>query len=198
MSNSTRNKHYVKNLQVETLSFGTDAPGPVSSGRVTDGMSVSKTTGIIPVLEEVRFTDKVFTLTDTGVGGAWTSLEILTLPATRVAFLSAFLSTIVIASSAGIVQDGVIRRSLGTTATADSTLATTDANILVAGNIVLTDGAGDAESALSTAMVAVDAAAGGVKVYLNIALSDADLTATGTVTMNGILRLIYIDVSGGA
>jgi hypothetical protein len=145
----------------------------------------------------LTLTNKVIAVTDTGgAAGGHGSLKLLDLPEGNVLFLNASTNLTVARVSTGIVATAALIGSVGSAAvsTADSTLTTTEANIVPSTSATLTAGAGTLKGE-TTAIAFVDGTATPAGVFLNFAVPDAGITATDSLTVNGTITVIY-NVSG--
>ncbi len=145
----------------------------------------------------LTLTNKVIAVTDTGgAAGGHGSLKLLDLPEGNVLFLNASTNLTVARVSTGIAATAALIGSVGSAAvsTADSTLTTTEANIVPSTSATLTAGAGTLKGE-ATAVAFVDGTTTPAGVFLNFAVPDAGITATDSLTVNGTITVIY-NVSG--
>ena len=145
----------------------------------------------------LTLTNKVIAVTDTGgAAGGHGSLKLLDLPEGNVLFLNASTNLTVARVSTGIAATAALIGSVGSAAvsTADSTLTTTEANIVPSTSATLTAGAGTLKGE-ATAVAFVDGTTTPAGVFLNFAVPDASITATDSLTVNGTITVIY-NVSG--
>lgn len=145
----------------------------------------------------LTLTNKVIAVTDTGgAAGGHGSLKLLDLPEGNVLFLNASTNLTVARVSTGIGATAALIGSVGSAAvsTADSTLTTTEANIVPSTSATLTAGAGTVKGE-ATAVAFVDGTTTPAGVFLNFAVPDAGITATDSLTVNGTITVIY-NVSG--
>ncbi len=191
MSNSTRNKANFKNLHVDgsNVNVGRVSSTPHASMKV-------KSEAFIPQMEDVRFSSLTIPITDTGgVGGGYAALGMLVLPSTRCLILGAFLDFTVASVAAGLTN-GTYTVSVGTAATANSTLDGSEVDVIASTNLTISSGAGTAEAVTSIVMIHVDATTAKT-LYLNIGVPDASISATSSLVASGVFRLFYIDLSDG-
>lgn len=145
----------------------------------------------------LTLTNKVIAVTDTGgAAGGHGSLKLLDLPEGNVLFLNASTNLTVARVSTGIGATAALIGSIGSAAvsTADSTLTTTEANIVPSTAATLTAGAGTLKGE-ATAIAFVDGTTTPAGVYLNFAVPDAGISASDSVTVSGTITVIY-NVSG--
>jgi len=191
MSGSTRNTHHFKNLVIDGSKLNT---GMNSSNR--NSILKVKSEAQVPQLEDVRFEDVDLTVVDTGgASGGYSANLLFRLPSTRVQILTTFLDITVNSLGTGI-SDGVFFASMGVGAATGSPPTGTAINIITASAITVSSGTGHVENIQSTTPISNDATVG-TDVYLNITVPDASISATGTINVTGIVRLIYLDVSDG-
>lgn len=202
MPHKSKTRTILENLEVqEVLTVGGVAvvpEGSVSAVVTTPATLVSKTQ--LLRLEEVTLPATALTATDNGdATGGFIAQELLTLPNTRMIVVGAFLDLEVTAVSEEIGEDAVLAVGVGTTAADDSTPTGTQIDILGPVAVTLTTGAGSGVGISGTALLHIDSTGETQdKVYLNVGIPDASISATGTITVAAVLRLFYIDLSMGA
>lgn len=144
--------------------------------------------------------DKVITMSNVGGAVEFGSVAIAALPVGDVVVLAGVLSLDLIESSANIVDTFTPTYSLGTTATADNALATTEIDLLTAktagaatGGVSphqkqVLDGAAVVASGTAASKY-IDNNAAGKAVFLNVTIPDAQQTGAATLRVRGSLRL---------
>jgi hypothetical protein len=199
MTHIRRNKAVYGNLDVKTLTLNRV---PITeAGLVTSSLTGAETTqrnGFVQTVESI-ITDMVVDVEGT-TGDGFATLSLFTLPATRVAIIGAFADFEVVGIGAGneIDADAEVIMSIGSTATTDGTLATTDANVIASTAMTLVGGKKASTEAVfaGTATLNIDAA-GGAGIHFNIGVPDADISADGTLTLTAKIRVLYVDISTG-
>jgi hypothetical protein len=120
------------------------------------------------------------------------------MPATQYVVLGGMISVEVFSCAAGIVQTGDISFGIGSTATADGTLATTEIDLAAIATITLVAGAGTAVGVGPAAGTFLDGAvAAGNDIHFNIGVLDADITADAAVNFTAIARIFWLDLGRG-
>lgn len=204
MPHRRRNRTYMDNvvrLDADALLVA-DAELKVGThGTASTGLTQEKLASVL-VTEELTVAVAAQAITDVGdANGGYGALEMLTLPASHIVLLGAFLDVTLTGDGVNIAADAAVDVGVGTAAeAANSTIDGTSADIIAKVDIALTDsvGTGDGAGLPSGTPVPLDATAGTVKLYFNIGVPDADITASGTMAIAGTLRLIYLDISKGA
>lgn len=141
----------------------------------------------------INLPNVVIPVTDTGgVNGGHGSLKLLNLPEGNVLFLNASTNLTVARVGSGLGATAALIGSVGSAAvsTADSTLTTTEANIVPSTAATLTAGAG-ALRGEATAIAFVDGTTTPAGVFLNFAVPDAGISASDSLTVNGTVTVIY-------
>lgn len=191
--NTTRQKADFKNILFRGAPFEVgEAPTGFHS------LSTHKSGVILPRVEDVRLTAVDIPITDTGgASGGYAAIELLTLPETRIILLGAFVDFTVNSVAEEIDAAATVSFGVGTAATANSTIDSTEINFLsAAGSILLSSGAGTAE-AVSTLILSIFDAVSATKVYLNIGVPDAGISASSSMNITAAVRFIYLDSSLG-
>jgi len=191
--NTTRNRADFKNALFRGA--------PFEVGEAPTGFHASSThkSGILlPRIEDVRLDAVNVAITDTGgAGGGYAAVELMTLPATRIVLLGAFLDFTVNSVAAGITATAVVSFGLGTAATANATIDSNEISMLSgAGSFVLSGGTNTGEATNPLLLTLFDAVTT-TKVYLNIGVADAGISATSSMNVTAVARIIYFDASLG-
>jgi hypothetical protein len=159
------------------------------------GMSV-RSESQLPQIEDVRFEDLDITITDNGdASGGYNASVMFRLPSTRVILLGAFLDLTVNSIGTGLL-DGSYTAAVGTAPATDSTHTGGQVDIIASGAITVSGGTGTIESVGAVLLTYLDATTA-KDIHLNIGVPDASITATGTINVTGVFRLVYIDISDG-
>lgn len=140
----------------------------------------------------VKFTGKAFSVAGaSGVG--YGAVEVGDLPEGNILLLGA-VSYAQFTSADGDVQatyDGDY--SIGTTATADATLSTTDANVIPStsfGGAATSGVSPNARGSNATAVV-LDNTDGSLELNLNVIIDDANISGAADFTATGVVELLY-------
>lgn len=133
-----------------------------------------------------------------GANGGFGSKALFTLPARRIQIVGSHIDIAVLASGT-ISASATITCSLGTAAEAtNSTLDSTQADLIPSTSIVLSGSTGTARAAGGIAPLAslglVNASGGTQQVFLNFGIPDAAITSTGALLVSGTLKLFYIEL----
>jgi hypothetical protein len=165
----------------------------------TDGVAGTGITAVERFLapQEVvlTLTAQSITTTDAGANGAHGSKLIYTMPAGNIAILGATTDLTISRVGTNLTTAAAVVAALGTTATAtdNSTLTTTEANIIPSTVATLTAGAGVAKGE-STAGTTFDGTSVAVPVYLNFAVPDAGSTGNDALLVNGTIKIAYVNL----
>jgi hypothetical protein len=139
--------------------------------------------------------DLEVTMTDATTNGSHGSQKVYDFPAGNIMVLGAVTDLTIEAGAGGISDTASIVASVGSAAvgTDNATLTSTEANIVPSTAGTLTSGAG-AVKGESTAVALLDGTSTAADAYLNIACPDAGSSANDTITVNGTIRLIWINL----
>lgn len=167
------------------VATGNQIPTIASAAAATNQVKVTATYGGAGPVRgvEIELTGLVVSLTDDGSTGHG-SIQLLDMPEGYIAWCGAAGKGTLTATAGGNIQV-----SLGTTATADATLSSTDANILVASSAsstVFNSASGPSATAISGDATAAD-------VYLNLGTS-GDPSSGATVTLTGKFWIYFIHI----
>lgn len=198
MSHKIKNKVYLPNVQELILVDGELKMG--THGTPGTGVTQEKLSTLLVTEELIIAADQI--ITDTGgADGGYGALTLITLPASHIVLLGAFVDVTLTGDGTSIAADAAVDIGVGTAAeAANSTIDGTAADVVAKIDIALTTsvGTGDGAGLPSGTPVPIDATAGTVKLYFNIGVPDADISAEGTISIAGTVRLIYLDISKGA
>ena len=144
--------------------------------------------------------DKLITMSNVGGAVEFGSTPLVGLPIGDFIVMGGVLSLDAIESSANIVNTFNVTTALGTTATADNTLAGTEINLLTAA------AAGAATGSLSPRIKRVIAAVAtpfdnnnaALAAFLNVTLPDADISGAASLRVRGTLRLLIAGLGKNA
>lgn len=192
MATSLRNSWDFKNLLFRGARFESN----FGVSRVATGAIINKKIAS-PNLIELILPATGVTVTDNGgATGGFLALELFRFPNTRIAILSTYLELTIISTGAGISQTATLTIGLGTSATTDATINSGEVNVVAAVTQALTGGAAVKELASSTVLVQLDAMTN-TSLYLNVGVPDASISADTAMSISAILRMVYLDLSGG-
>ncbi len=170
-------------------------------GELTDaqaGATVEATAPAVTTAGRVQktvftFTATPITATNGGVDAAG-GVKLFDFPEGNLLLLGV-VGNLVFTAGAGIDTDAAMVASIGTAVAtnANATLTSTEADIVASTVATLTTSAVTL-NLQNTATVFLDGTAGAKDVYLNVAVPDADTTATGVVSVTGSLTLTWINL----
>jgi len=169
------------------------ASAPAVAGAV--GTFTSK--HALPFAWEVAFASEVVSVVDSGgAAGGFATPVLLTLPPIYYQLTTAYMQISVESVGGGISATGDVSFGMGTGATSDASLASTEVDHAVVNTITLTGGAGagTVTSAIVSAYFNNLADAIG-DLYLNIGVPDADISATADVTFSGRIAIFGFELS---
>lgn len=173
----------------------------VEGARCTLGASgVTRLNRLTPtIVHEELSISKAVTITDTGgANGGYGSLDVVTLPSSHIAVLGAMMDLTLTGDGVGIASDATCAVAMGTAAeAANDTLDGTSGDLIASTACALTDDVGTCDNGGPTNPLFRDATAGTAKYYLNLGVPDADISASGVITVVGTIHLFYIDLSQG-
>jgi len=162
------------------------------------GTGVSEDTYAAKVWETVfTFVNHVITITDADTAGAHGSTKFADFDAGLVRILGG-LTDLSLTAAAGIGATGAIVCGVGTATvgTDNATLAGTEQNIIPSTSVSLTGSAGTlrAETTATEGAVTLDGTGTAADLFLNMAVSASDASANSTVTVNGTIRLTWVQL----
>jgi len=131
-----------------------------------------------------------------GVNGGQGSQKIYDFPAGAIQVLGASYNLSTLAGAGGIADGAALIGALGTTAAAadNSTLTTTEADFIASTTGTLVGGAGDLKKYGSLVAAAFDGTTTAVDLYLNLAVPDADISASDTVEINSTIEVYWVNL----
>lgn len=187
-------------LSSQNLEFGYDKAGNFYTSGETDG--APNGTGVTARHETwgplrrvtLTFTDVEVTVANT-TGASFGSLKIYDCPEGNIRMMGGYSSFTFDWSGEDIAATGSGDYSLGTTATADATLATTDVDVQASTAMLdpFVAGVGTG-SGLLAAPANHDGSSTAKDIYINIIIDDADVddAASDVVTINGTVVFTYL------
>lgn len=134
------------------------------------------------------------TVTDTDdTPGAHGSHKLYDFPAGVIGRLGCSYNLTTTAGAGGITDTAALVGALGSTATAadNATLTTTEADFIASTAGTLTGGAGVLASHGPANVTALDGHTTAVDLYLNVAVPDADVTASDTLAVSGTITCLW-------
>lgn len=150
----------------------------------------------IPILEDFRFDSESLTVVDSGgVNGGWVATKMIEGVPGNYGCIGALLNISVESVGAGINAGGSVGFGMGTGAATTGSISGTAANLGASLNVTLSGGAGSGTSQgppISTFVVAGTTP----DIYLNIGVSDANISANAAVVFSGTCRLFLLDLRG--
>ena len=148
----------------------------------------------------LTLTDLEVTMTDAAAAGSHGSAPLFTFPAGNILILGAIGTLSLTAGSGGLADTAAVVAAIGTVATAvdNATLTSTEADIIPSTAATLTDGANAAVDMQSTAVAVKDGTTTAGVARLNLAVPDADSTASDTLTVSGTVTITWINLGDNA
>lgn len=136
------------------------------------------------------------TMTDATTNGCHGSHKLYDFPAGPIQILGTSMNLTTLAGSGGIADGAALVGSIGsaTVGTNNATLTTTEADLIASKAGTLTAGAGTLASHGSLVATAFDGTATAVDAFLNLAVPDADSSASDTVAVSGTVTLHWINL----
>ena len=173
-----------------------DGVSITSSNKVTleNGSVVQES---LPLLRTtISLSDEVITVTDEGANGGYFGLELVSLPAVQFQMAGLWVTyEITAADGTGVQADAAdVELAIASAANAGGgALAAGEKNLVLASDtFTLSGGAAAAETETGPAAPIYIAASGSI--YLNGYVPTAGIAATGTITMNLLLKVALIDL----
>ena len=155
------------------------------------GVTVAQTGAVIK--QAVLTVSGVELIIDGSSGDGWGSAKLATLPEGRLFVLGVTVDGMAITADGVDLAEGEGGDfSLGTTATSDSTLDGTDVNLLASTSLDPIQTGVDAALADETAHL--DGTSSAVAIYANFKIDDADVAASSTNTIAGVVTVSYINL----
>lgn len=165
----------------------------------TDGVLVgsgvtSVNSFVAPQKATFTFVDRSVTVTDTGgVNGAQGNSKFYTFPAGNIVVVGATTNLTIARVGTAIGATAAVVGSIGTAAAAtdNSTLTSTEANVIPSTVSTLTSGAG-ATKGESTSVLVADGTTTAVDLFLNFAVPDGAVSGNDALLVNGTVELTYL------
>jgi hypothetical protein len=193
--------HTVLGTEVATLSGGdvmsVDPKTSVGVGAKNGSAITAVENGNGAVHKTVLTLDSLsVTMTDATTSGCHGAHKLYDFPAGPIQILGSSMNLTTLAGSGGIANGAALVGSIGsaTVGTNNATLTTTEADLIASKAGTLTAGAGTLASHGSLVATAFDGTATAVDAFLNLAVPDADSSASDTVTVNGTVTLHWINL----
>lgn len=170
----------------------TDTPGAKNGSAVSvaeAGSVVHKTV--------LTLADLSVTMTDAGAAGCHGSHKLYDFPEGNILILGGSCNLTTLAGAGGIADGAALVGAVGTAAvgTNNATLTTTEADIIPSIAGTLTSGAGALAGESTTALIAAfDGTATAKDAYLNLAVPDADSSASDTVAVSGTITIVWVNL----
>lgn len=135
------------------------------------------------------------TMTDATTNGCHGTATLFTFPAGNIVILGAVTDLALVAGSGGISDTAAVVASVGSAAvgTNNATLTGTEADIVPSTAATLSSGAGTAKGE-STAPVTLDGTSSAATARLNLAVPDADSSASDTLSVTGTVKITWINL----
>ncbi len=183
----------------QTPSYNKRRPVPISDvGTVTSvsGLRVIEYGGTDTQRQTLLLLDAVPVTVANTTGASFGSQKLYTFPLGRIAVDGCTAKFDIITFGSTIASGGSGDYSIGSTATADATLSSTDVNILPSSPMVDPFTVRTGASAAGTALAAVtqlDGTSTAIDVYLNVIIDDADVSDGGsdTATFTGAILITW-------
>ena len=136
------------------------------------------------------------TMTDATTNGCHGTVKLYDFPEGAIQILGGSMNLTTLAGSGGIADGAALVGGLGTSAigTNNATLTSTEQDLLSSTAGTLTAGAGTLKKYSSLIATAYDGTATPVDAILNIAVPDADSSASDTVAVSGTIILIWANL----
>lgn len=136
------------------------------------------------------------TMTDAGAAGSHGTQKLYDFPEGAIQYLGGSMNLTTLAGAGGIADGAALVGGVGTAAvgTGNATLTTTEQDLLTSTAGTLTDGAGTLKKHVSSVATAFDGTATAVDAFLNLAVPDADSSASDTVAVSGTVTLHWINL----
>ena len=144
----------------------------------------------------LTLTNLSVTMTDATTNGCHGTHKLYDFPEGAITILGAHMNLTTLAGSGGIADGAALVGGVGTAAvgTNNATLTSTEQDILSSTAGTLTSGAGALKKYASPNTTAYDGTSAAIDAILNLAVPDADSSASDTVTVNGTVTLYWINL----
>jgi hypothetical protein len=164
--------------------------GTVSGTGVTASQKV-----VAPQYATFTFANTSVTTTDNTTAGAQGSVKFFTFPAGNIVIHGATTDLTIARVGTNITATAAVVGSVGTVAAsnADSSLTSTEANVVPSTTSTLTAGAGVTKGE-STAAVTIDGTSTNGELYLNFAIPDAGSAGNDALLVNGKIVVMFTNV----
>jgi hypothetical protein len=141
-------------------------------------------------------TDLSVAMTDATTAGCHGSQKVYDFPAGAIQILGASYNLTTLAGAGGIADNAALVGSLGSAAvgTDNATLTSTEADLVASTTGTLSGGAGVLTKHGSVVTTAFDGTTTAIDAYLNLAVPDAGSTADDTITVNGTIELVWVNL----
>jgi hypothetical protein len=183
--------------EVKSIAIDSDIAAATSGVGAINGSAVSAVEYGDNVIHKtvLTLTNLSVTMTDATTSGCHGSHKVYDFPAGVIQLLGASYNLTTLAGSGGIADGAALVGSLGsaTAGTNNATLTTTEADMIASTAGTLTSGAGALASHGSLVATGFDGHTTPVDVFLNLAVPDADSSASDTVTVNGTITLTWVN-----
>lgn len=135
------------------------------------------------------------TMTDATTSGCHGSHKVYDFPAGVIQLLGAVCDLSVTAGAGGIADGAAVVASLGsaTAGTNNATLTSTEADMVASTAATLTAGVGAFDAHGSLVATGFDGHTTPVDAFLNLAVPDADSSASDTITVSGTITLTWVN-----
>lgn len=151
-------------------------------------------------LEEFILTNYTMEVVDSGgATGGWASVKLADFPADNsLACLAGFISVEVLSVGAGISATGPVLFGVGTSAAITGSLSGNAVNLSASCGVTLVAGAGSNRATGPAIPTYLDTwSATYDNFYFNVAVADANISATANVTFNATARFAWLDIGRG-
>lgn len=172
-------------MNLENFLIGADGSAGVA------GTNVAAAETGIPMRKTTLTVSGTITMTDATTAGCHGSRKIYDFPLGVIKIHSVKTDVHLVAGAGGIADDAAAVAALGsaTVGTGDATLTTTEADIVASTAATLTTGEGDMDAIGNG--VTLDGRSTAADCFLNIAVPDADSSASDTFTISGTINIVW-------
>ena len=183
--------------EVKTIPIDSDLAASTSGVGAVNGAALSAVEYGDAVTHKtvITVTGLSVTMTDAGAAGCHGSHKVYDFPAGVIQLLGAVCDLSVTAGAGGIANGAAVVASLGsvTAGTNNATLTSTEADMVDSTAATLTAGVGAFDGHGSLVATGFDGHTTPVDVFLNLAVPDADSSASDTITVSGTITLTWIN-----
>ncbi len=167
-------------------------PSASVAGSGAAGVTVTENVGAIN-RSTIPLSSVSVTMTDATTSGCHGSYQAYTFPAGLILVLGVVTDLTLLAGAGGIADGAALVASVGsaTVGTNNATLTTTEADMVPSTACTLSSGAGTFKGE-STAVCFIDGTGTAGKVYVNLAVPDADSSASDTITVSGSIVVSWV------